>query len=228
MVFAGGSVVKNLPASAGDAGSVPGLGKLPGRGNGNPLQYSCLKKAHGRGAWRATVHGITKSPQTERAHTCLLNGSVEMPLFWSFFRVVTTDGSLVAWRGWQTDWSTRQGFLRKRLSRRRVTLVAGGGKAAMGNVKQGESWPLSSAHRSTSTCLFSLQVLKEPIKREEVLQILEGGAHLQPWEICLLVAFQFYDRQARGMQQVRKSSNWLPLTLISLPCRTNRAVLTCP
>ena len=144
--------------------------------------------------------------------------------------MVTTDGSLVAWRGWQTYWGTRQGFLRKRLSRRRVTLVGEEGRLpwAVLDHGQGESWPRSSAHRSTSTCLFSLQVLKEPTKREEVLQILEGGAHLQPWEICLLVAFQFYDRQARGMQQVRKGSNWLPLTLISLPCRTNRAVLTCP
>ena len=42
MSFPGGSVVKNLPANAGVAGSVPGLGRSPGEGNGNPLQYSCL------------------------------------------------------------------------------------------------------------------------------------------------------------------------------------------
>ena len=57
-------VVKNLPASAGDirdSGSVPGLGRSPGGGNGNPLQYSCLENPMDRGAWRATVHGVAKS-----------------------------------------------------------------------------------------------------------------------------------------------------------------------
>lgn len=54
-----------------------------------------------------------------------------------------------------------------------------------------------------------LRVLKEPTKKEEVLQILEEGAHLQPWEICLLVVFQFYDRQARGMQQVARPARAL-------------------
>ena len=57
-------VVKNLPASAGDirnAGSIPGLGRSPGRAHGNPLQYSCLENRIDRGAWRATVHGVAKS-----------------------------------------------------------------------------------------------------------------------------------------------------------------------
>ena len=57
-------VVKNLPASAGDirnAGSIPGLGRSPGRAHGNPLQYSCLENHIDRGAWRATVHGVAKS-----------------------------------------------------------------------------------------------------------------------------------------------------------------------
>ena len=64
MGFPGGSVVRNLPANAGttgDAGSVPGSGRSPGEGHGNPLQYSCLKKPMDRGAWRATVPGIAKS-----------------------------------------------------------------------------------------------------------------------------------------------------------------------
>ena len=52
----GDSVVKNPPANAGDAGLIPGLGKSPEEGNGNPFQYSCLD----RGAWRATVHGVAK------------------------------------------------------------------------------------------------------------------------------------------------------------------------
>ena len=60
MGFPGGSVVKNTPANAGDVGSVLGSGRLPGEGNGSPLQYSCLGKPMDRGAWRATVHGVTK------------------------------------------------------------------------------------------------------------------------------------------------------------------------
>ena len=56
-------VVKNLPASAGDKidmGSVPGLGRSPGGGHGNPLQYSCLDSPMDRGAWQATVHRTAK------------------------------------------------------------------------------------------------------------------------------------------------------------------------
>ena len=57
-------VVKNLPANAGDVRDmslIPESGISPGGGNGNPLQYSCLKKSTGRGAWRATVHEVIKS-----------------------------------------------------------------------------------------------------------------------------------------------------------------------
>ena len=64
MDFPGVSVVKNLPASAGDSGSVPGLGRLLGEGNGNPLQYSCLGNPVERGAWRAAVHGLAKESYT--------------------------------------------------------------------------------------------------------------------------------------------------------------------
>jgi len=56
-------VVKNLPASAGDArdvGSIPGSGRSPGEGNGTPLQYSCLENSMDRGAWWATVQGVAK------------------------------------------------------------------------------------------------------------------------------------------------------------------------
>ena len=53
----GGSAVKNPPASAGDIGSIPGLGRSPGVGHGNPLQYSCLENPMERGAWQATAHG---------------------------------------------------------------------------------------------------------------------------------------------------------------------------
>ena len=56
--------VKNLPANAGDirdSGLIPGSGRSPGGGHGNPLQYSCLETPMDRGAWRAIVHGVTKS-----------------------------------------------------------------------------------------------------------------------------------------------------------------------
>ena len=59
-----GSVIKNPPANAGEAGSVPGLGRSPGEGNSNPLQYSCLGNPMDRGAWRATVHRVTKELDT--------------------------------------------------------------------------------------------------------------------------------------------------------------------
>ena len=62
MVFLGGSDGKKKSAyNAGDLGSIPGLGRSPGEGNGNPLQYSCLANPMDRGAWQATVHEVTKS-----------------------------------------------------------------------------------------------------------------------------------------------------------------------
>ena len=57
-------VIKNPPANAGDirdTGLIPGLGRSPGGGHGNPRQYSCLKNPMGRGTWWATVHGVAKS-----------------------------------------------------------------------------------------------------------------------------------------------------------------------
>ena len=59
--FPGDSMVKNPPTNAGDAASVPGLGKSPGEGSGNPLQYSCLGNSMDREAWRATVHEAAKN-----------------------------------------------------------------------------------------------------------------------------------------------------------------------
>ena len=59
--FPGGSVVKNPPANAGDMGSIPGWGRSPGEGNGNPFQYSCLENPMDRRVLLATVHGVTKS-----------------------------------------------------------------------------------------------------------------------------------------------------------------------
>ena len=56
-----GLEVKNPPANAGDAGSIPGPGRSPAVGNGIPFQYSCLDNSMDRGAWQAIVHGVIKS-----------------------------------------------------------------------------------------------------------------------------------------------------------------------
>ena len=67
-------MVKNPSANAGDArdaGSIPGSGKCPGGGHGNPLQYSCLDNPMNRGAWWATVHGVAKSQAQLSRHTCI-------------------------------------------------------------------------------------------------------------------------------------------------------------
>ena len=75
MGLPGGTVVKNLPANAGDTRdtvSIPGLGKFPGVGNDNPLQYSSLENPIGQGCWWATVHGVAESDMTE-------NTSIQVP-----------------------------------------------------------------------------------------------------------------------------------------------------
>ena len=59
--FPGGSDGKEPACSSGDPDSIPGLGRSPGKGNGNPLQYSCLENPMDKGAWQATVHGVAKS-----------------------------------------------------------------------------------------------------------------------------------------------------------------------
>ena len=68
MGFPCGSVVKNLPVNAGDASLIPGSRRFLGGGNGNPLQYSCLKNPMDRGAWWATVRGLTESDMTACKH----------------------------------------------------------------------------------------------------------------------------------------------------------------
>ena len=59
--FPGGSEVKASVCNVGELGSIPGSGRSPGEGNGNPLQYSCLENPMDRGAWWATAHGVAKS-----------------------------------------------------------------------------------------------------------------------------------------------------------------------
>ena len=66
--FPGGSLLKDPPVKARDSGLILGLGRSPGGGNGNPLQYSCLGNSMDRGAWRDTVHGVAKSHTTELEH----------------------------------------------------------------------------------------------------------------------------------------------------------------
>ena len=94
---ADGSVDKNPPDSAGDVGSIPELGRSPGEGNGNPLQYSCLGNPMDGGVWRATVHGLSSvgqdSPTQQQtiqpfwitADTCLTSTLTACQLQLQFF-----------------------------------------------------------------------------------------------------------------------------------------------
>ena len=59
--FPGSSDGKESACNIGDVGSIPRLGRFPGEGNGNPLQYSCLENSMDRGSWQATVHGVAKN-----------------------------------------------------------------------------------------------------------------------------------------------------------------------
>ena len=79
--FLGGSVVKNPPTSAGDMSSIPGLGRSPGEGNGNSLQYACLGNPMDREAWWATVHGVPKRVRQDLATKQQQQKSVKLMLF---------------------------------------------------------------------------------------------------------------------------------------------------
>ena len=82
--FSGGSVVKNPPTNAQDTGWIPRSGRSPGEGNGNPLQYSYLGNPKERGAWQATIHGITKEWDT----THRLNNNSDTTCWTSFHVLV--------------------------------------------------------------------------------------------------------------------------------------------
>ena len=77
MGFPHSSVGKESSCSAGDAGLIPGSGRVPGGGHGNPLQYSCLENPKDRGAWQATFHGVSRigydlmTEQQQRINTIL-------------------------------------------------------------------------------------------------------------------------------------------------------------
>ena len=80
MSFPRGSDGKASACNAGDPGSIPRLGRSPGEGNGNPLQYSCLENPMNRRAWRATVYGVTKSWIQLSIHTPFIQFSSVQPL----------------------------------------------------------------------------------------------------------------------------------------------------
>ena len=95
-------VVKNPPANAGatgEAGSVPGLGRFPGGGHGNPLQYSCLENSMDRGAWWATVQG---SLRVRHDWSNLTRLTYFMEISWTYF--METPGVRSEVRGW-SNWN---------------------------------------------------------------------------------------------------------------------------
>ena len=88
MGFPDGSDGKESACSAGDPGLIPGSGRSPGEGNDNPLQYSCLENSMDRGAWRATVHGVTKGRtrlKQPSMHSCTFQASVHLVYLYKVF-----------------------------------------------------------------------------------------------------------------------------------------------
>ena len=89
--FPGGSDGKASAYNAGDQGSIPGLGRSSGEGNGNPLQYSCLENPMDRGAWWAAVHGVAKSRTQLSDFTFTFH-------FHALEKEMATHSSVLAWR----------------------------------------------------------------------------------------------------------------------------------
>ena len=92
--FTGGSEAKASASNAGDLGWIPGSGKSPGEGNGNPLQYSCLENSIDGGAWWTTVHGVAKSwtQLSDFTFTLMRTARFIYMCFNSVFCVVIFDG----------------------------------------------------------------------------------------------------------------------------------------
>ena len=123
--FPGVSAGRNLPANAGDAGSIPGLGRSPGEGNGNPLQYSCLENSMDRRAWWAAVSGVAQSwTQLKRLSSSSSSSRVaqtvnNLPAMWETWvrslgwedppeKEMATYSSILAWR---IPWTEEPGRL---------------------------------------------------------------------------------------------------------------------
>ena len=91
--FPGGSDGKASVYNAGDRGSIPGKGRFPGEGNGNPLQYYCLENPMDRGAWQATVHGVAKSWTRLTDFTFFLS----IVPYWGQEEKGTTEDEMAGW-----------------------------------------------------------------------------------------------------------------------------------
>ena len=107
--FPAGSVVKNPPVNAGDMGSVPELGRCPGKGNGNPHQYPCLGNSMDRGAWQTRVHGVAKSQPQLSTHKSKKKGGLD-------FKRIHTCYSLRWDPSNDTLWSLPEGSTQRRLN----------------------------------------------------------------------------------------------------------------
>ena len=103
--FPGGSVAKNPPDNAGDVGSIPGSGRSPGEGNGNPFQYSHLENSMGRGAWRAAKSRVAKSQTWLNDWVCAV-GATYLPNYihgqrtltsWTSLGLVAQGSDVLAW-----------------------------------------------------------------------------------------------------------------------------------
>ena len=113
--FPGRAVVKNLPANAGDPGSIPGLGRSPGEGHGNPLQYCCLENPMDRGAWWARAQGfpgglVVKNPPAMQEMQIPSLGQEDPPE-----KGMATHSSILAWR---IPWTEEPGRLQSMGSQR--------------------------------------------------------------------------------------------------------------
>ena len=84
-------MVKILPANVGDMGLIPGLGRSPGVGNGNSLQYFCLGNPMHRGAWQATVHGVTKGRTRLSDFTSFIDSSLFFSDHYTLSRILNFD-----------------------------------------------------------------------------------------------------------------------------------------
>ena len=104
MGFPGGSLAKNMPANAGDAGLIPGLGRSFWEGNGNPLQYSCLENPMDRGAWLATVHEVLDMTWWLGTQTHSLNtGTLKVfPGDSKMWQVLRSNEIVCWWREWNS------------------------------------------------------------------------------------------------------------------------------